>query len=169
MSDFDSFLKEELKQEAVRREYYRIDPFYQLAEQIILLRKQRGITQKELAEKAGTTQAVVSRIENASVRASLETVVRLAEALDAVVDLNLKPVEELVDKALEQGPAAAPCTDDPQSVAPATQPPEGGFYFGRAPKAACQELIWFRPDPENFGIHSQSSSHKRKTRHPEIA
>lgn len=94
MSDFDQIVEEQLANPAVAREYYRILPYYRLADQILLLRKQRKMTQQELAEKAGTTQAVVSRIESTAVRPSLETAIRLAEALGAVVDLRLMPLEE---------------------------------------------------------------------------
>ena len=94
MSDFQEIVQEQLRNPAVAREYYRIMPYYHLADQILLLRKQRGMTQQELAEKAGTTQAVVSRIESTSVRPSLETAIRLAEALGAVVDLRLTLLEE---------------------------------------------------------------------------
>jgi transcriptional regulator with XRE-family HTH domain len=96
MNDFDSFVKEQPAREGVAREYYRLAPFYWLADQLLLLRKKRGLSQQELAAKAQTTQAVVSRLENVSVRCSLETVVRLAEALDAVVEVRLTPREELL-------------------------------------------------------------------------
>jgi DNA-binding XRE family transcriptional regulator len=95
MSDFNSFLEEQLEREEVRREYARLAPFYRLAEQLILLRKQRGLTQKDLAEKTGTTQAVISRLENVSVHCSLESVIRLAEGLNAVVELKITPLEKL--------------------------------------------------------------------------
>jgi transcriptional regulator with XRE-family HTH domain len=65
---------------------------------LLLLRKKRGISQKELAVAANTTQAVVSRLENASVKASLESVVKLAEALEAVVDVRLIPLEDVRKK-----------------------------------------------------------------------
>lgn len=94
MSDFQQIVEEQLANPAIAREYFRIMPYYRLADQLLLLRKQRRMTQQELAEKAGTTQAVVSRIESASVRPSLETAIRLAEALGAVVDLRLTPLEE---------------------------------------------------------------------------
>ena len=42
---------------------------------------------------ANTTQAVVSRLENASVKASLDSIVKMAEALDAIVDVRLIPLE----------------------------------------------------------------------------
>ncbi len=95
MSDFRTFTEEQLKNPKVAREYFRLAPFYRLADQLVLLRKKRGINQQELASKAYTTQAVVSRLENATVKCSLETVVKLAEAMDAVVEIKLIPKEEL--------------------------------------------------------------------------
>jgi len=94
MKDLTTLLKEKLKNGAFERQYHRNETFFRLADEILLLRKQRGLTQKELAEKTGTTQAVVSRLENASVKASLESIVKLAEALDAVVEVRLVPLEE---------------------------------------------------------------------------
>jgi transcriptional regulator with XRE-family HTH domain len=94
MSDFDFFAKEQLENKDVSREYHRLEPFFRLANQLILLRKKRGFTQQELAIRAGTTQAVVSRLENVTVHCSLELVIRLAEALDASVDVLLSPLEE---------------------------------------------------------------------------
>ena len=92
--DFNSFLQEQMQDDDFARQYYREATFFRLADQFILLRKQRGLTQRELAEKAGTTQAVVSRLENVSVRPSLENVVKLAEALDAVIEVHLIPIED---------------------------------------------------------------------------
>lgn len=104
MNEFDAFVKEQLARPEVGREYNRMAPFYRLANQLVLLRKKRGLSQQELAEKAQTTQAVVSRLENVSVRCSLETIVRLAEALDAVVEVHLTPAEDRI------GPQSAPVT-----------------------------------------------------------
>jgi predicted transcriptional regulator len=98
MTNYDTFVKDQLSREDVAQEYNRLAPFYKLADQLVLLRKKRSLTQQELAEKGQTTQAVVSRLENVSVHCSLETVVRLAEALDAVVELHLIPSEDLALK-----------------------------------------------------------------------
>ncbi|MBT3713014.1 MAG: helix-turn-helix transcriptional regulator [Anaerolineae bacterium] len=79
--------------------YYRDEAFFRLADAFLLLRKQRGITQTELAKLAGTTQTVVSRLENASVKPSLETIVKLAEAMDAVVDVQLIHFDKIRKKS----------------------------------------------------------------------
>jgi transcriptional regulator with XRE-family HTH domain len=48
---------------------------------IIKVRKAKGITQAELAERCGTTQQQIARIENGSVDPRLSTLQRIAEAL----------------------------------------------------------------------------------------
>lgn len=95
MRDINDFILEKLNDPEFARAYYRQAAYFQLADQLVLLRKQRGLTQKALADLAGTTQTVVSRLENVSVHASLETVIKLAEALKAAVRIELVPLEEL--------------------------------------------------------------------------
>jgi transcriptional regulator with XRE-family HTH domain len=48
---------------------------------IIILRKALGITQSQLAEKSGTTQQQIARIENGVVDPRLSTLRRIANAL----------------------------------------------------------------------------------------
>lgn len=109
MKDFNALIKEKFQDQDFLREYYHQATYFRLADQLLLLRKQRGLTQTELADKADTTQTVVSRLENVSVRPSLETVVKLAEALDAVVEVRLVPLEQLL---AEQG-AGVPAESQP--------------------------------------------------------
>jgi transcriptional regulator with XRE-family HTH domain len=102
MKDMNSQISEKFKNKDFEKSYLRTATFYKLADELLLLRKKRGLSQKELAEKAGTTQAVVSRLENASVKASLESVVNFAEALDAHVDIRLIPLEDVRKKIEKQ-------------------------------------------------------------------
>lgn len=95
MKNLASLLAEKLKNKDFEKQYHRNETFFRLADEVLLLRKKRGITQKELAEKSETTQAVVSRLENASVKPSLETIVKMVEALGAVVEVRLVPLEEI--------------------------------------------------------------------------
>ena len=63
------------------------------------LRTERGLTQRELAERIGTTQSVVARLEDADYEGhSLRMLRRVAKALDARVTVRLVP---------HQGPAPA--------------------------------------------------------------
>jgi transcriptional regulator with XRE-family HTH domain len=160
MSDFASFVKEQLAREGVAREYYRLAPFYRLADQLLLLRKKRGLSQQELAAKAQTTQAVVSRLENVSVRCSLETVVRLAEALDAVVEVRLTPREELLQpEALSQTSSAEDECDE--GIEEALE--KGVVFFGKSSKQPCQSPVWFRFDPLTQRVKPAKESRRQRT------
>lgn len=60
---------------------------YDIALQVIDLRRQRGLTQKQLAERCGIDQGDISRIERGSTSPTAKTLQRIAEVLDA--DLRL--------------------------------------------------------------------------------
>lgn len=55
------------------------------------LRKERGYTQTELAEKIGIVQTLVTDYENDRLRLTAEMAVRFAMALDVSLDELLKP------------------------------------------------------------------------------
>lgn len=57
-----------------------------LGERIARLRKERSITQQELAERIGTIQVLISDYERDRLRVTAEMVVRIAEALDITAD-----------------------------------------------------------------------------------
>jgi len=142
MNDFDSFFKDRLKQPEVRREYYRLAPFYELANQLLLLRKKRGLSQQELAEKAETTQAVVSRLENATVKCSLDTVVRLAEAMDAIVEVNLKLLEEIHQENEAEEVVEDECEDEL-----IREQEMGAVFFGSKAPEPCRAAMMYWVDP----------------------
>ncbi|MDD5368143.1 MAG: helix-turn-helix transcriptional regulator [Anaerolineaceae bacterium] len=164
MGDFNEFLKEQLKNPKIRREYYRLNPYYRLSDLLVLLRKLRGITQQELAQKSNTTQAVVSRLENVSVHCSLETVVRLAEAMDAVVELKLVPVEEL-QAELEAEQTGSGCSEGG-----GTMGEQGAVFFGKSEKSAQPSIQWYQAPATAFGVTIGAAPKQgRKIKHPEIA
>lgn len=57
-------------------------PDYDLGERLRYLREQRGLTQKQLAANANVSQATIAHIEMSSKDPSVETLRKLAEALD---------------------------------------------------------------------------------------
>ena len=88
-------LKRELMQNPeFAREYEALEPEHQIARQLIALRLERGLSQAELAERAGTKQASVSRVERGVTTPSLPLLKRLAEALDARLEVQLVPEEQ---------------------------------------------------------------------------
>lgn len=62
-----------------------------LGERIARLRKERGYTQTELAERIGIIQALVSDYERGKLRLNAEMVVRFAEALEVSTEDLLRP------------------------------------------------------------------------------
>jgi len=58
-------------------------------------RTRAGLTQKELAEKVGTKQSVISRMENADYEGhTLSMLMKVAEALDMRLHLSLEPKKQ---------------------------------------------------------------------------
>ncbi|MGM0500817.1 MAG: helix-turn-helix domain-containing protein [Bacillota bacterium] len=65
------------------------DPFYELRKKILLLRLDEGLSQEELAAKSGMRQSVISRIENGESEPRIETVNKIAKALNRKVKIDL--------------------------------------------------------------------------------
>ena len=86
---FRDYLKEQLKDPAVREAYEEEGLFVELAIQVAHLRQQRRLTQQELAKRLHTSQQTISRLEsprNGSL--SLRTLVKLAHALGKEVKIQ---------------------------------------------------------------------------------
>jgi predicted transcriptional regulator len=63
---FDDMLKEQLKNSEFRKEYEALKEEFEVAKEVIRLRIKAGMTQKELAEKAHTSQPAIARLESGS-------------------------------------------------------------------------------------------------------
>ena len=74
-----------------RKEYKALGPEFELIESIIKRRAELEMTQKELADKLGTGQAVISRLESGNANPTLASLAEIAEALDADLHIELKP------------------------------------------------------------------------------
>lgn len=74
--------------ESVEREWQKLD----IAQQIYDLRTKAGLTQKQLANLVGTTQSVISRLEDADYNGySLPTLVKIATALHRKIEVSFVP------------------------------------------------------------------------------
>jgi transcriptional regulator with XRE-family HTH domain len=62
-----------------------------LAVQVAAERARRGLTQAELAALCGTTQSAVARLERGTRPPRLDTLLRVANALDCDLDVTLRP------------------------------------------------------------------------------
>ena len=80
----------------------RLAPYEQLARIVIRRRTELGLTQEELAQRMGTSHSAISRIESGQHTTSVQTLQRLAAALEMRFVMGFehgpadKPVRELV-------------------------------------------------------------------------
>lgn len=88
---YDEVRDKLMKNPEFRREYEKLEPEFRIASALIEARLEGKITQAELAKRANTGQAVISRLENMNARPSLSLIQRIAEALELRVDLRLLP------------------------------------------------------------------------------
>jgi ribosome-binding protein aMBF1 (putative translation factor) len=87
---FDDWLKEQLKNPRLKKAYEQEDVRARLAVRITELRREKKLSQAELARRLHTTQQVVSDIETfRHANLTLLTVQKIAQALNSrlVVDL----------------------------------------------------------------------------------
>ena len=91
---YADFLKERLNDPKVKKEYESLQEEFELAKEVIELRRMHKLTQKELAEQMGTSQPAIARLESGNYKnLSLSFIRRLAHALDAVPEIHLKKKE----------------------------------------------------------------------------
>ncbi len=83
--------KRAMKSPSFRRAYEALEPEYQIARAVIQARHKKGMTQGELARKAGTKQPVIARLESMKSPASSKSMGRIAHALDLRWELKLVP------------------------------------------------------------------------------
>src|SRR5688572_27610558 len=65
--------------------------FASIAQQVQEQRVARGLSQKELAELCGTTQSAIARLERGERPPRIDTLLRLADALDCELVVELRP------------------------------------------------------------------------------
>jgi len=74
------YLDEQLKDPGFKVEWEKLEPEYQLMREIIKARKEKHLNQKQLAAKADTTQAKISKIEAGLSNPTIQTMNKIATA-----------------------------------------------------------------------------------------
>jgi predicted transcriptional regulator len=89
--------KRRLSKEAIERIRERLAHaddgwfFAQIADQVADRRKELELSQAELAELVGTTQSAIARLESGGRPPRIDTLLRIADALDCDLLVDLKP------------------------------------------------------------------------------
>jgi len=89
MKNFPTLKKKLLKDPEIKKAYDDLGPEYVLIETIIQKRLERGLTQRQLAEKIGTKQSAISRLEGGQFNPTFSLLNRIAKALGANVHISL--------------------------------------------------------------------------------
>jgi DNA-binding XRE family transcriptional regulator len=93
MEDYEDVLHRQLQDKEFAREYAALGKEYELAAEFILLRRERKLTQAEVARRAGTSQPAIARLESGTYRnLSLSFLRRVARVLKAEPEVHLKRV-----------------------------------------------------------------------------
>lgn len=80
-----------------------VDPPHTLASNVYRLRKDRGLTQEQLAEAVGVRQPRIAEVERGDANPRLDTLAKLAHALGVPVFALLDP--DYLDRADEPAPS----------------------------------------------------------------
>jgi predicted transcriptional regulator len=89
MDDFQKLLNEELKNPEFKQEWDNLELRYTIIKQLIKLRNAYNLSQTQLARKIGTTQAVISRIENGTVNIGIDFLEKIARAFNKKVEFHI--------------------------------------------------------------------------------
>ena len=84
----DTYLHKQLRNPAFKKEWDKLEVQSQVTRALIRARLDRGISQRTLARKARTTQAVISRIESMSVSPTVGLLERIANALNKKLEIR---------------------------------------------------------------------------------
>ncbi len=94
--NYKSHRKELLKDKAVKAEFDRLRPEYELAKSLLEQRMKLKMTQAEVAQKAGMPQSTIARIEGLTHGVpKISTLIRIADALDAKLVVRLESVRKV--------------------------------------------------------------------------
>jgi len=89
----DYVAEREARDPAFREACEKLRPQFEFRKAIIGARLAAGLTQKELAEKMGTTQSAIARLESGSQMPTLDTLHRLATVLG--IEFTITPEEPI--------------------------------------------------------------------------
>ena len=65
--------------------------FARIADQVVEQRLARGLSQQELAKLCTTTQSAIARLESGGRPPKIDTLLRIADALDCELEVALRP------------------------------------------------------------------------------
>jgi transcriptional regulator with XRE-family HTH domain len=95
---FDDLIRELEGDVEYQKAYRQQKPYYDIIHEIVNRRKQLNLTQEELAARVNLPQSNISRIESGTHNIKLNTLIDIAEALEAKLKIQFNPIYKYTDK-----------------------------------------------------------------------
>ncbi|MBF8250282.1 MAG: transcriptional regulator, family [Candidatus Levybacteria bacterium] len=89
MRNFDDILKEALKDPKFKKEYDALEVENSIIAQVIQKRLEKNMSQKQLAEKIGTKQSAIARLEGGNTNPSVAFLEKVSKALDSKLQISI--------------------------------------------------------------------------------
>ncbi len=89
-----SVRNEVLADPAVKAEYDALESEFNIARQVINLRKASGLNQRDFAERVGIKQPQLARIESGKQIPKIETLSKLASGAGYAVEIHFVPIKD---------------------------------------------------------------------------
>ena len=93
MTKLSDLHKEWMKDPEYRAEYEASQPAFDLMKALIRARSEAGLAQQEVAERMGTTQSAIARLEGWTANPSVNTLRKYAEATGTRLRIWFEPIE----------------------------------------------------------------------------
>ena len=87
-----------MKDPEYRAEYEASQPAFDLMMALVEARVNAGLTQQEIAQRIGTSQSAIARLEGWSTNPSINTLLKYAEATGTRLKISFEPIELEVDE-----------------------------------------------------------------------
>ena len=87
--DMRDWHRESMRDPAFRKEFNALKPKYDLIRAILDARIKRGVTQKELARRVGTTQSAIARFESGAGNPTLDFLSKVSSAVGAKLEVRI--------------------------------------------------------------------------------
>lgn len=91
MARISEMHKKWMKEPKYRKAYEALEEEFVLASAVVDARNRAGLTQEALAQRMGTTQPVVARLESGRTHPSMRTLERLADATGSRLLISFAP------------------------------------------------------------------------------
>lgn len=89
MSKWEELERKLLSDPKVKKEYDLLAPRYAVISDLIAARIKKGMTQKDVAEKLGTKQSAIARLESGNINPSIEFLQKIAQVMGYKLDIHL--------------------------------------------------------------------------------